>query len=118
VLAAEAADLDVLWKFAGSIAGFAAIIADHSQLRGLPLWRAAVLGLVFLLHHYRSRKRAAAASQPSPKLPVRWGYLYFCAVLAALSHLLLDYTTAYGIRLFEPFNYRWYSWTSFTSSIR
>jgi inner membrane protein len=24
--------------------------------------------------------------------------------------LLLDYTTAYGIRLFEPFDYRWYSW--------
>ena len=42
--------------------------------------------------------------------PVRWGFLYFCALLAALSHLLLDYTTAYGIRLFEPFNYRWYSW--------
>ena len=33
-----------------------------------------------------------------------------CALLAALSHLLLDYTTAYGIRLFEPFNFRWYSW--------
>ena len=31
-------------------------------------------------------------------------------MLAALSHLLLDYTTAYGIRLFEPFNFRWYSW--------
>jgi len=42
--------------------------------------------------------------------PVRWGFLYFCAFLAALSHLLLDYTTAYGIRLFEPFNFRWYSW--------
>ncbi len=41
---------------------------------------------------------------------MRWGLLYFCAVLAALSHLLLDYTTAYGIRLFEPFNFRWYSW--------
>ena len=41
---------------------------------------------------------------------MRWGFLYFCAVVAALSHLLLDYTTAYGIRLFEPFNYRWYSW--------
>jgi inner membrane protein len=24
--------------------------------------------------------------------------------------LLLDYSTAYGIRLFEPFNFRWYSW--------
>ena len=41
---------------------------------------------------------------------MRWGYLYFLAVLAALSHLLLDYTTAYGIRLFAPFNWRWYSW--------
>ena len=41
---------------------------------------------------------------------MRWGYLYWLALLAALSHLLLDYTTAYGIRLFEPFNWRWYSW--------
>ncbi len=37
-------------------------------------------------------------------------FFTFCAVVAALSHLLLDYSTAYGIRLFEPFNYRWYSW--------
>jgi len=43
-------------------------------------------------------------------IPIRWGYLYAVAVLAAASHLLLDYSTAYGIRLFEPFNYRWYSW--------
>ena len=51
-----------------------------------------------------------ALSRAPPRLPIRWGYLYFCAVVAALSHLLLDYTTAYGLRLFEPFNYRWYSW--------
>jgi len=44
------------------------------------------------------------------KLPVRWGYLYWLALLAALSHILLDYTTAYGIRMFEPFDWRWYSW--------
>jgi inner membrane protein len=110
VLAAEAADLDVLWEVRGSIAGLQHHRGITHSFVGVPFMAAAVLGLVFLLHHYRSRKRAAAASQPSPKLPVRWGYLYFCAVLAALSHLLLDYTTAYGIRLFEPFNYRWYSW--------
>ena len=69
------------------------------------------MAFVFLLHRFRFRKRSATSSlASSAKLPVRWGYLYFCAVLAALSHLLLDYTTAYGIRLFEPFNYRWYSW--------
>ncbi len=27
-----------------------------------------------------------------------------------MSHILLDYTTAYGIRMFAPFNWRWYSW--------
>jgi inner membrane protein len=41
---------------------------------------------------------------------VRWDYLYWLALIAALSHILLDYTTAYGIRMFAPFNWRWYSW--------
>jgi len=36
--------------------------------------------------------------------------LYSYACLAVLSHLLLDYTTSYGIGLFEPFSFEWYSW--------
>jgi inner membrane protein len=112
VLAAEAADFDVLWEVRGSIAGLQHHRGITHSFVGVPFIAAAVLGIVFLLHRFRSRKRSAAAGSlgRSTKLPVRWGYLYFCAVLAALSHLLLDYTTAYGIRLFEPFNYRWYSW--------
>ena len=112
VLAAEAADIDVLWEFRGSIAGLQHHRGITHSFIGVPFVAAAVLSLVFLLHRWRSRKRPPAEVSPTPsaRLPVRWGYLYFCAVLAALSHLLLDYTTAYGIRLFEPFNYRWYSW--------
>jgi inner membrane protein len=112
VLAAEAADSDVLWEFRGSIAGLQHHRGITHSFIGVPFVAAAVLGLVFLLHRFQSRKRPppGRSSERSTKLPVRWGYLYFCAVLAALSHLLLDYTTAYGIRLFEPFNYRWYSW--------
>ena len=53
---------------------------------------------------------AASTDQVKSRPPLRWGYLYWLALLAALSHLLLDYTTAYGIRLFEPFDWRWYSW--------
>jgi len=73
---------------------------------------AAVLLLVYVGHRVKLRLRPPPVRLPNapPKLPIRWGFLYFCAVLSALSHLLLDYTTAYGIRLFEPFNYRWYSW--------
>jgi inner membrane protein len=39
---------------------------------------------------------------------VRWGVLYLTAQIAALSHLLLDWTNNYGVRPFYPFNPRWY----------
>ncbi len=107
VLAAEAADIDVVWSFKGSIAGLEHHRGITHSFVGVPFIAAAVLGLVWLGHRYREHRRGPTVAK-SP--PLRWGFLYFCALLAALSHLLLDYTTAYGIRLFEPFNYRWYSW--------
>ena len=103
VLAAEAADVDVLWSLKGSIAGLQHHRGITHSFVGVPFVAAAVLGLMWLWHRFRQRKNPAKATG-SP--PVRWGFLYFCAIVAALSHLLLDYTTAYGIRLFEPFNYR------------
>ncbi len=109
VLAAEAADIDVVWSLKGSIAGLQHHRGITHSFVGVPFMAAVVVGLVWLWHRFRHRKnpdKAGATGSPA----VRWGFLYFCAVVAALSHLLLDYTTAYGIRLFEPFNYRWYSW--------
>lgn len=109
VLAAEAADVDVLWEFKGSIAGLQHHRGITHSFVGAPFMAAAVLGVVYVVHRLRFRKQPANTS-PRSKPPLRWGLLYLCALLAALSHLLLDYTTAYGIRLFEPFNCRWYSW--------
>jgi inner membrane protein len=40
---------------------------------------------------------------------VHWGWLYGTALLASLSHLLLDWTNNYGLRPFFPFNPRWYA---------
>jgi inner membrane protein len=40
---------------------------------------------------------------------VRWGWLYATALIAALSHLMLDWTNNYGLRPFFPFNPRWYA---------
>ncbi len=112
VLAAEAADIDVLWEFKGSIAALQHHRGITHSFVGVPLIAAAVLVFVYLGHRLKLRLRPPRARSPEapPLLPIRWGYLYFCAVVAALSHLLLDYTTAYGIRLFEPFDFRWYSW--------
>jgi inner membrane protein len=58
---------------------------------------------------FRPRRLDPAASG-GKHLPVRWGVLYGIALLGPLSHILLDYTTAYGIRMFEPFSYKWYEW--------
>jgi inner membrane protein len=104
VLAAEAADIDVLWSFKGSIEGLQHHRGITHSFVGVPFVAAGALAFVWLLHRFR-RKPLTGSSRT-----VRWGFLYFCALLAALSHLLLDYATAYGIRLMEPFNYRWYSW--------
>jgi len=103
-LAAEAADLDVLSSFGGSAfslnhhRGF-----THSFL-GVPLVAAAVVGFVYLLWRLRGRKTR------NPNLPPRWGLLFAYACLAGLSHILLDFTTSYGVRPFWPFSERWISW--------
>ena len=112
VLAAEAADGDVLWALKSSTAGLQHHRGITHSFVGVPVIAAAVLVFVYLSHRLKLRLRPPRARSPEapPLLPIRWGYLYFCAVVAALSHLLLDYTTAYGIRLFEPFNFRWYAW--------
>jgi len=108
VLAAEAADVDVLWGLKSPLAALQHHRGITHSFFGVPFIAAATLGVVYVIH--RLRQRRPGAITPRGKPPVRWGYLYLFALLAALSHLLLDYTTAYGIRLFEPFNYRWYSW--------
>jgi len=103
-LGAEAADLDVLSRFGGSAfalnhhRGF-----THSFL-GVPLVAAAVVGFVYLLWRLRGRRTR------NPNLPPRWGLLFAYACLAGLSHILLDFTTSYGVRPFWPFSERWISW--------
>ena len=103
-LAAEAPDLDVFSRFWGSAfalnhhRGF-----THSFL-GVPLVAAVVVVFMYGIWRLRGRKTR------DPHLPPRWGLLFAYACLAGLSHILLDYTTSYGIRPFWPFSERWISW--------
>ena len=120
VLAAEAPDLDTLWAIRGPIANFTHHRGWTHTLLGLPLDAAAVLGAVWLWHRWKTRhNRRPGHSPPSPTtsplgrrraaLPVRWGHLYLFAIIALLSHLLLDWTNNYGLRPFFPFNPCWYA---------
>jgi inner membrane protein len=109
VLAAEAPDMDVLGDFGGRTFAFAHHRGITHTFIGAPLVATVVVGLLYLGYrfwHRRDRDRLMTERPP------RWGLLWLFGCMAALSHLLLDFTNSYGIRPFVPFSYRWYSWDS------
>src|SRR5579862_1345765 len=103
-LAAEAPDLDVLSRLKGPAFGFAHHRGFTHSFLGVPIEAIVVLAFIYLIWRLRGRK------VKDPKLPPRWGLLYFYACLAGLSHILLDFTNNYGVRPFWPFSEKWYSW--------
>jgi inner membrane protein len=108
-LAAEAPDLDVLWSIKGPIAAFQHHRGWTHTLFGLPFEAAVVVGAVWLFHRWRAKRAATRSTHKPPAAPIRWDLLYLFSLIALLSHLLLDWTNNYGLRLFFPFNPRWYS---------
>ncbi len=119
VLAAEAADIDVLWGLGGPVEELKHHRGITHTFLAAPFVAAVVVGAVWLFHRWsqqrRARKLAAAApldpgapSPPQPQ-PVRWAWVYAAALISALSHILLDWTNNYGVRPFFPFNPRWYA---------
>jgi len=103
-LAAEAPDLDVFSRFGGSAFGLNHHRGFTHSFLGVPLVAAVVVAFMYAIWRLRGRKTH------DPHLPPRWGLLFGYACLAGLSHILLDYTTSYGIRPFWPFSERWISW--------
>jgi inner membrane protein len=127
VLAAEAADLDILW-------GLGEPVDELKHHRGIthtfwavPVVAGVVVGAIALLHLWREKRRRRAATvsaqrddliqnskvppapPPAPGAALHWGWLYLTACIAALSHLLLDWTNNYGVRPFFPLNPHWYA---------
>jgi inner membrane protein len=99
VLAAEAADLDVLY----GIRGPAEALQHHRgwthSLIGTPIVALATLAFVWAIRKLWRRPT---------KIPIRWGLLFLLGWLAALSHIALDWTNNYGVRPFWPFSPKWY----------
>ena len=121
MLAAEAADLDVLWGLRGPVEELKHHRGITHTFIAAPVVAGVVVGAVWLLHQWREGRRlpkvqAAMARDPGAPIPLRlqhqpvqWIWLYATALIAALSHLLLDWTNNYGVRPFFPFNPRWYA---------
>jgi inner membrane protein len=106
VLAAEAPDVDVLSGFGGPVTELCHHRGITHTLLGAPFMALAVTGVVWCIA-WGLRK----LGRKPPVLPVRWGWIWLLALIADLSHLLLDLTNNYGLRPFFPFNRHWYAWS-------
>ncbi|UWZ86464.1 metal-dependent hydrolase [Occallatibacter riparius] len=111
-LAAEAADLDIVWGFRGPVANLQHHRGITHTFIGAPVVAAVVVGVIGGFHLWRQRRKslaspASSANSASPAL--HWGWLYLTGLIASLSHILLDWTNNYGVRPFFPFNPRWYA---------
>jgi inner membrane protein len=100
-LAAETPDLDVFWGFRGPLVAFQHHRGFTHTFLGAPLVASVVTLFCWGFHRLRRKQ---------PAIAPRWILLWLFALIADLSHLLLDYTNNYGIRPFAPWNPRWYSW--------
>lgn len=114
VLAAEAADIDVLWGFAGPVEELKHHRGITHTFIAVPVLAAIATGVVWLFHLWREKRRlrkatASAQTVKASKVPLSWLWVYAAAFLSALTHILLDWTNNYGVRPFFPFNPRWYA---------
>lgn len=94
ILAANAPDSDIVTLAGGSLNYLHFHRHLTHSLVALPLMAILPVVLVRLI----ARK------------PVRWLGAIAAACIAVISHLLLDLTNMYGVRLMLPFNARWYRW--------
>jgi len=117
VLAAEAADMDIFWGLAGPVEQLKRHRGITHTFIAAPAVAAVVVGAVWLLHLWlekrHARREALRTKEPgAPEIdrqPVNWFWLFGIGLIAALSHILLDWTNNYGVRPFFPFNPRWYA---------
>jgi inner membrane protein len=114
VLAAEAADLDILWGLAGPVEGLKHHRGITHTFIAVPVVAAVITGAVWLYHLWGEKRRIRRAQMrhqdPVPLATApRWLWVYLSAFVAAASHILLDWTNNYGVRPFFPFNPRWYA---------
>ena len=104
VVASEIPDLDIVTWLGGSVSYLQHHRGITHTLLGAPFMAAATLALVYGIY------RLLLLRGHQFKRPPVWRLLYFYALGAAVIHIFLDFTNAYGVRPFAPFTWKWYSW--------
>ncbi|MBZ5545316.1 MAG: metal-dependent hydrolase [Acidobacteriia bacterium] len=102
IIGANIADIDSVSRFDSSATYLEYHRGITHSLLGVIVLGALVAAAIYFLG------RRARAKKTGPPVDARW--LLVCSLIATGSHLLLDFTNAYGVRPFLPFSGRWYAW--------
>ncbi len=102
VIGANLPDVDMVSRFWGS----AVYLKYHRGITHSILGATVLAALLAAAVYYFGSKRPEPEGEPG--VNARW--LFITCWLATASHVLLDLTTSYGIRLFLPFSSHWYAW--------
>lgn len=102
VVGANLPDIDMISRFWGNVDYLKYHRGITHSIIGVTALAVLLAATVYLLG------RRARPPKSGPALDGRW-LLLGCWVATA-SHLLLDFSTSYGVRPFMPFNNHWYAW--------
>ena len=106
VIAAELPDADYVYRLGGPLVYFQHHRGWTHALWSLPFQAAFVVLLFWLIHRTRRHWKKRRSLDPAP---TNWLALGGMALVALLSHILLDWTNNYGVRPFAPWNPHWYA---------
>jgi inner membrane protein len=102
VVGANLPDVDAISLANGSVS-----YLEHHRGVTHSLVGVTALALILAAAIYYPGRRA----RPKPSAPpLRGRWLLLACFVATASHLLLDFTNAYGVRPLLPFSGRWYAW--------
>src|SRR6266568_1694606 len=104
VIAGNIPDVDIVTAFVSS----ARYLQDHRGVTHSILGATLLAGMVAGGIYTWGRRAPPPKKKTTP--PLKLGWLAFCCWVGAASHVLLDLTNAYGVRLLEPFSGRWFAW--------
>lgn len=108
VIAAELPDADYVYRLGGPLVYFQHHRGWTHALWSLPLQAVFVVCLFVGWHAFRQGRKRRRRLRDEPA-PTNWPLLGAMALLALLTHILLDWTNNYGVRPFAPWNPHWYA---------
>lgn len=104
IVAANLPDIDLVTGAWGNLAYLRYHRGITHSMVGVTVLGFFLAVIVFLIQRRSWRERGASSLPPS--------LLNICLIcwVGTWSHLLLDFTNSYGVRLFMPFRDRWFAW--------